>query len=136
MRKVWGVEVLDCPCGGKRKFVEEVCAKEKIRPTLERLGLWREPPGGGQGAPGAAGPDVRPTLQRRRRRSSGPGLRRVAAPACLIQPGFDARDRSGGRRRGALTSSTCGSVNSIDPWRPPSTTVSTSPPFKGFLKTV
>jgi hypothetical protein len=21
MRKVWGVEVLDCPCGGKRKLV-------------------------------------------------------------------------------------------------------------------
>ncbi|MGC4121249.1 MAG: hypothetical protein QM765_43065 [Myxococcales bacterium] len=44
MRKAWGVDVLDCPCGGKRKFVEEVCSPEKIRQTLERLGLWREPP--------------------------------------------------------------------------------------------
>lgn len=45
MRKTLGVEVLNCPCGGKRKFVEEVCEPERIRLTLERLGLWREPPG-------------------------------------------------------------------------------------------
>ncbi len=44
MRKVLGVEVLDCPCGGKRKLVEEVTSSDKIRETLQRLGLWKEPP--------------------------------------------------------------------------------------------
>jgi len=43
MRKVWGFQVLDCPCGGKRKFVEEVSSPDQIRKTLERLGLWRAP---------------------------------------------------------------------------------------------
>ncbi|HEY3448583.1 MAG TPA: hypothetical protein VGK67_19660 [Myxococcales bacterium] len=39
MRKVHGLEVLDCACGGKRKVVELVREPEKNRATRERLGL-------------------------------------------------------------------------------------------------
>ncbi|MGC4118724.1 MAG: hypothetical protein QM765_30030 [Myxococcales bacterium] len=44
MHKVLGIDVLSCPCGGKRKLVDEVAKPEEIRQTLERLGRWKVPP--------------------------------------------------------------------------------------------
>jgi len=44
LRRVHGVDVLRCSCGGRRKVLAYVTAKEEIRQSLERLGLWTDPP--------------------------------------------------------------------------------------------
>jgi hypothetical protein len=40
------VDVLACPCGGKRRFVGYVSEPEKTCEGLEALGLWSEAPKG------------------------------------------------------------------------------------------
>ena len=44
MKRVHKIDVLQCPCGGKRKVTRYVTRPEKIREGLTRLGLWREAP--------------------------------------------------------------------------------------------
>jgi len=44
LRRVYQVDMLACPCGGKRRFVSYVTEPEKIREGLEKLGLWSEAP--------------------------------------------------------------------------------------------
>jgi len=44
LRRVHGVDVLRCSCGWRRKVLAYVTAKEEIRQSLERLGLWTDPP--------------------------------------------------------------------------------------------
>jgi len=39
MKRVHGIDVLKCPCGGTRKVMSYVTDPEKIREGLERLGL-------------------------------------------------------------------------------------------------
>jgi len=43
LRKVFDIDVLACPCGGRRKVVDLVSEPEEIRKTLDRLGLKTEP---------------------------------------------------------------------------------------------
>ena len=44
LRRVHHVDMLACPCGGKRRFVSYVTEPEKIREGLEKFGLWSEAP--------------------------------------------------------------------------------------------
>ena len=44
MKRVHKIDVLKCPCGGRRRFVGYVTEPEKIREGLEELGLWSEAP--------------------------------------------------------------------------------------------
>jgi hypothetical protein len=43
LKRVFGVDVLKCPCGGTRKAKACVRDPEKARETLQELGLWKEP---------------------------------------------------------------------------------------------
>jgi hypothetical protein len=44
MARVWDVDPLECPCGGRFRFVEVVKEPEAARARLEELGLFNEPP--------------------------------------------------------------------------------------------
>ena len=44
MKRVFGLDMLQCPCGGKRKVRSYVTTPEKLREGLERLGLWSQAP--------------------------------------------------------------------------------------------
>jgi hypothetical protein len=44
LKRVYQVDVLACPCGGKRRFVGHVTEPTMIREGLEKLGLWSEAP--------------------------------------------------------------------------------------------
>jgi hypothetical protein len=44
MKRVHGLEVLKCPCGGTKKVKARVRDPQKARERLVELGLWKEPP--------------------------------------------------------------------------------------------
>ncbi|HMJ79667.1 MAG TPA: transposase, partial [Candidatus Dormibacteraeota bacterium] len=44
LKRVHGVEVLRCDCGGLRTVVRCVTEQEEIKEELEALGLWKQPP--------------------------------------------------------------------------------------------
>jgi hypothetical protein len=44
MKRVHGIDVLQCPCGGQRKVIRYLTESDKIREELERLGLWSQEP--------------------------------------------------------------------------------------------
>ena len=44
MKRVHKIDVLKCPCGGRRRFVGYVTKPDKIREGLEELGLSCEAP--------------------------------------------------------------------------------------------
>ena len=44
MKRVFGLDVLRCECGGRMVVKQYVTDEEKIRKNLERLGLWKDPP--------------------------------------------------------------------------------------------
>ena len=44
LKRVWNVEALACPCGGRLKFVALVTDESKTRSALEKAGLPAEPP--------------------------------------------------------------------------------------------
>jgi hypothetical protein len=44
LKRVWNVEALACPCGGRLKFVALVTDESKTRRALEKAGLPAEPP--------------------------------------------------------------------------------------------
>ena len=44
MKRVYGLDVLRCECGGRMAVKQYVTDEEKIRQNLERLGLWTQAP--------------------------------------------------------------------------------------------
>jgi hypothetical protein len=44
MKRVHGIDVLKCPCGGTRRVTSYLTDPEKIREGLEQLGLSGEAP--------------------------------------------------------------------------------------------
>jgi len=44
LKRVRGLDMLKCECGGLRRIVRYLSNREKIREELEKLGLWKEPP--------------------------------------------------------------------------------------------
>ncbi len=44
LKHVYRIDVLECPCGGRREVKAHVKEPEKIREVLEHLGLWSEAP--------------------------------------------------------------------------------------------
>jgi hypothetical protein len=44
LKRVWDVDPLECPCGGRMRFVGLVKDPESARKSLERMGMLPEVP--------------------------------------------------------------------------------------------
>jgi hypothetical protein len=60
MKRSWGIDPMNCGCGGRRKVVAYLTDPKKIREGLEKLGLWTKAAEDRQGAGASADRGVRP----------------------------------------------------------------------------